>query len=220
MAETPSIDTTLIDRAARRMGLTDAARPLSARIERPATPLVPDDAPESDSSSEAATESDGEHFERSVAEAARSLVEEIAPLIASRLRARRRLLILCDLVWILALTGGFAAAAWLGGAGSGDALHALLVLLVRPIMGIPAAAGLVVIVAWLILVVLGHFWFAAWAGGRATRRTSDAVGPLELDARNAVRRSVGFFRPLLSATPVGWSHSVERRLRKLARRAP
>jgi len=211
MAETPSIDTTLIDRVARRMGLTDAERPLSARIARRATPPAEIDAPEGEPPAR-------EPLHREIAEAARTLVEEIAPLIGARLRARRRLLLLCDLIWTLVLTGGLAAAAKFGGAGSGDALHALLVLLVRPVLGIPAA-GLGVVGAWVVLIVLGHFWFAAWTGGRAARLTPDTVGPLELDARNAVRRSSGFFRPLLSAAPVGWSHSVERRLRKLARGA-
>jgi len=218
MAETPSIDTALIDRVARRMGLTDAERPLSSRIERRATPPAEIDAPEGEPPEDGAPRA-REHPDREIAEAARTLVEEIVPLVGARLRARRRLLLLCDLIWTLVLTGGLAAAAKFGGAGSGDALHALLVLLVRPVLGLPAAAGLGVVGVWVVLIVLGHFWFAAWTGGRAARLTPDTVGPLELDARNAVRRSSGFFRPLLSAAPIGWSHSVERRLRKLARGA-
>lgn len=218
MAETPSIDTTLIDRVARRMGLTDAERPLSARIGLRASSPGEPDAAEGEPPGNP-PQPDRDALDREIADSARSLVEEIVPLVRSRLRARRRLLLLCDLIWTLALTGGLAAAVRIGGAGSGDALHALLVLLVRPVSGIPAAAGLGVVGAWIVLIVLGHFWFAAWTGGRAARRTPDAVGPLELDARNAVRRSTGFFRPLLSAAPVGWSYSVERRLRKLARGA-
>jgi len=297
MAETPSIDTTLIDRAARRLGLTDAKRPLSARIERharlvvlgdvPETPLPvdpettlvvdasrdgepsaetiaqadailllrvapPEDIPEEErgdplrrwltdgpaadrlhvldptvDGSESAFRAVVETAERrararrdhAIAEGARAMVEEIVPLVTSRLRGRRRLLILCDLLWILALTGGLVGAVKVGGAGSGDALHAFLLLLLKPVMGVPVAGGLAVAAAWLVLVVLGHFWFASWTGGLATRRTSDAIGPLGLDARTAVRRSVGFFRPPFSATPVGWTHTVERRLRKLVRDA-
>lgn len=290
MAETPSIDTTQIDRTARRLGLTDAKRPLSARIERRAMLLVLGDIPETplpidpettilvaiegEPSEEARASADAilllrvapvdgeavadplrenpasgptaerfhvldptvdgsesafravvetaerrarDRFEASIAEAARSMVEEVVPLLISRLKARARILMMCDLIWLLAVAGGFAGAAQLGGAGSGDALHALLVLLARPVMDVPVAGGSMLLGLWLVLVVLGHFWFAAWSGGRAVRRTPESAGRPALDARAAMRRSTAFFRPLFSATPVGWSHSVERRLRTIAR---